>query len=50
MTAAHDPNRRYSDEEVRLLLKRAAELERDGPNLPARTQGPTLAELEAARL
>ena len=34
--------RRYSDEEVRLLLKRAAELESQGGALPAPAEGPTL--------
>ncbi|MFH1764210.1 MAG: hypothetical protein ABIF09_08470 [Gemmatimonadota bacterium] len=42
-----DSSRRYSDEEVRLLLKRASELESQGPSLPAKVDGPTLADLEA---
>lgn len=47
MSPNRDSNRRYSDEEVRLLLKRAAELESQAGTVPARTDGPTLADLEA---
>lgn len=47
MTSIPDPQRRFSDEEVRQLLKRAAELESQTSNLPAPRDGPTLAELEA---
>ena len=47
MTDDHGSSRRYSDEEVKLLLKRAAELESEKRNLPARSEGPTLSDLES---
>jgi hypothetical protein len=47
MTPDPNPSRRYSDEEVRQLLKRASELESQGTTLPTRTSGPTLSDLEA---
>ena len=47
MTSPSSPHRRYSDEEVRQLLKRAAELESHTANLSAPRDGPTLADLEA---
>lgn len=47
MTTNPRPSRRYSDDEVQRLLNRAAELETQGGNLPARADGPTLAEIEA---
>ncbi len=47
MTPPGDETRRYSDEEVRRLLQRAAELESEDRSLPAPSQGPTLADLEA---
>jgi hypothetical protein len=46
MTSDTNPSRRYTDEEVRQLLNRAAELEAEGTTLPAKVTGPTLAELE----
>lgn len=39
--------RRYTEEEVRDLLAQASELEKDGSALLARTEGPTLPELES---
>jgi hypothetical protein len=47
MTSDPASSRRYSDEEVRRLLERAAELETQGASVPAKVKGPTLAELEA---
>lgn len=47
MTTDPVSSRRYTDEEVKRLLKRAAELESEGPALPARVDGPTLAEIES---
>lgn len=47
MTTDPKPSRRYTDEEVRLLLSRAADLESQGGNLPARVDGPTLDDIEA---
>jgi len=47
MTTDPKASRHYSDEEVRLLLSRAAELESQGGNLPARVSGPTLDDIEA---
>jgi hypothetical protein len=47
MTTNSRPSRRYTDEEVRLLLERASEIESQGTSLPARTAGPTLRDLEA---
>lgn len=47
MTANSDPPRRYTDEEVQRLLNRAAELETHGRNVPARVEGPTLADIES---
>jgi len=47
MTSNPGSSRRYTDEEVRLLLKRAAELESEGPSLPARVDGPTLDDIES---
>jgi len=47
MTPDSKPSRRYSDEEVRLLLNRAAELETQGPGLPARVEGSTLSDIES---
>jgi class 3 adenylate cyclase len=41
------PSRRYTDEEVRELLKRASELEKDGRTLTSSSEGPNLPELEA---
>jgi class 3 adenylate cyclase len=41
------PSRRYTDEEVRELLKRASELGRDGRTLTSSSEGPDLPELEA---
>jgi len=41
------PSRRYTDEEVRELLKRASELGRDGRTLTSSSEGPNLPELEA---
>ncbi len=41
------PSRRYSDDEVQRLLKRAAELESEGPALPAKVDGPTLEDIES---
>lgn len=46
MTPHRDSSRRYSDEEVRRLLQRAAELESEDASLPAPLEGPTLADLE----
>jgi hypothetical protein len=46
MTPDRSSSRRYSDEEVRRLLQRAAELEREDRSLPASPEGPTLADLE----
>ena len=47
MTPNPESSRRYSDEEIQLLLKRAAELESEKPALPARVDGPTLEEIES---
>lgn len=47
MTPKPEASRRYSDEEIQLLLKRAAELESETPALPARVDGPTLEEIES---
>jgi hypothetical protein len=47
MTSELGPPRRYSDEEVRHLLERAADLETEAPSLPATVDGPTLGELES---
>jgi hypothetical protein len=47
MTGDSRSSRRYTDEEVRRLLKRASELESQGPALPAPSEGPTLSDLEA---
>ena len=47
MDAESNRKRRYSDEEVRALLKRAAELENEGRMLPASEDGPTLTDLES---
>jgi hypothetical protein len=41
------PSRRYTDEEVRELLKRASELGKDGRSLTSSSEGPDLPELEA---
>jgi len=41
------PSRRYTDEEVRELLKRASELGKDGRTLTSSSEGPNLPELEA---
>jgi len=50
MISNPDSSRRYTDEEVRNLLKRASELESQGTTLPAPTQGPTLLDLEEIAL
>ena len=47
MTPDPSPSRRYSDDEVQRLLKRAADLETEAPSLLAKVDGPTLGELEA---
>ena len=47
MTSDLGPSRRYSDDEVRHLLERAADLETEAPSLPATVDGPTLGELES---
>jgi hypothetical protein len=47
MTPDRKPSRRYSDDEVQRLLNRAAELETQGPGLPMRTEGSTLADIES---
>ncbi len=47
MTTDSGSEKRYTDEEVRELLDRAAQLESQGASLPAPVQGPTLGELEA---
>jgi hypothetical protein len=47
MTPEPSSSRRYSDKEVRALLKRASELESQASALPAPVEGPTLSELEA---
>jgi len=47
MTSDPGPSRRYSDDEVQRLLKRAAELESQRPSLQARVDGPTLDEIES---
>jgi len=47
MTPNPESSRRYSDEEIQRLLKRAAELESEKPALPARVDGPTLEEIES---
>jgi len=47
MTPNPSSSRRYTDDEVRQLLKRASELESQGPSLPAKVDGPTLAEIES---
>lgn len=47
MTTNPIPSRRYSDEEVQRLLSRAADLESQGGNLPARVDGPTLGDIES---
>jgi hypothetical protein len=47
MTSNPDSSRRYSDDEIKRLLKRAAELESEAPALPARVDGPTLEEIES---
>lgn len=47
MAPGSDNPRRYSDEEVRGLLKRASDLESQETALPAPLQGPTLEELES---
>jgi len=47
MTSNPNSSRRYTDEEVRKLLKRASELESQGGTLPAPIEGPTLSDLEA---
>lgn len=47
MSAEPNRTRHYSDEEVRALLKRAAELETEGRALPAPTEGPTLSDVES---
>lgn len=47
MTSPPGSSRRYSDEEVTRLLKRAAELESEAPALPARGSGTSLDEIEA---
>jgi hypothetical protein len=44
---APGPARRYTDEEVRELLRRASELEKDGRTLTSSSDGPSLPELEA---
>ncbi len=46
MTGKGGSSRRYSDQEVRELLKRAADLESEGKALPSPSRGPTLEELE----
>jgi len=47
MTTNPRPSRRYSDDEVQRLLSRAADLDSQGGNLPARATGPTLDDIEA---
>jgi hypothetical protein len=47
MTPHPEGSRRFTDEEVQQLLKRAAELESQGTTVPAKVDGPTLSELEA---
>ena len=47
MTSNPDDFRRYTDEEVQRLLNRAAELETQGRNVPARVDGPTLEDIES---
>jgi hypothetical protein len=47
MSPSGDSSRRYSDEEVQRLLRRAADLESQDASLPATREGPTLADLEA---
>jgi hypothetical protein len=47
MTPNPRSSRRYSDEEVQRLLNRAAELESQGGNLPAKVDGTSLAEIES---
>ncbi|MCJ7627350.1 MAG: hypothetical protein E4G90_08250 [Gemmatimonadales bacterium] len=47
MTRDLGSSRRYSDEEVQRLLKRAADLETEVPSLLGRVDGPTLGEIEA---
>jgi hypothetical protein len=50
MTSNPGSSRRYTDDEVQRLLKRAAELESEGPALPAKVEGPTLEEIESIAL
>lgn len=47
MSTTSDSSRRYSDDEVQQLLKRAAELETEAPSVPAIRDGPTLEEVES---
>ena len=47
MTPNPGSSRRYTDDEIQRLLKRAAELESEKPALPARVDGPTLEEIES---
>ncbi len=46
MSEPKEQRRRYSDKEVGLILKRAAELQRQGPDSAAEGSGLTLSELE----
>jgi hypothetical protein len=47
MTPDSRSTRRYTDDEIRHLLKRASEIEQQGGLVPARVAGPTLEDLEA---
>jgi len=47
MTPNPGSSRRYTDDEIQRLLKRAAELESEKPALPAPVDGPTLEEIES---
>ncbi|MBT8398712.1 MAG: hypothetical protein HKO65_02675 [Gemmatimonadetes bacterium] len=47
MTQNPGSSRRYTDDEIQRLLKRAAELESEKPSLPAPVDGPTLEEIES---
>ena len=47
MTPPSGSQRRYTDDEVKRLLKRASELESQRPGLPAKADGPTLDEIES---